>query len=194
MTQSPLSFKAVLMGDSGVGKTSIVTRWVTGVHQKLASPTVGANHHRKRVLVEGRDVDLFIWDTAGQEQFQSLTPLYARDACVAIVTTSVIDTVSFDNIERWVDILSSAADEMPPIVLAVNKIDLLDDATLTQEAIETKYSGKFTGLFFCSAVTNEGIENLFLMAAKAGYRFAMSKRATAESILNQREQSQKKCC
>jgi small GTP-binding protein len=194
MTQGPVSFKVVLLGDSGVGKTSIVTRWVTGVHQKLSNPTFGANHHQKRVFLDGHDVDLFIWDTAGQEQFQSLTPLYVRDACTVVLTTSIIDAVSFDNIERWINILSSTADEMPPIVLAVNKVDLIEEAALTQDAIETKYSAKFAGLFFCSAVTNEGIENLFLMAAKAGYRFAMNKRATGESIINQKNQPQKKCC
>jgi hypothetical protein len=70
----------------------------------------------------------------------------------------------------------------------------MEEAALTPEVIETKYSGKFTGLFFCSAVTNEGIENLFLMAAKAGYRFAMSRRAMAESIFNQRDQGQTQCC
>jgi small GTP-binding protein len=192
--EGSFSFKAVLLGDSGVGKTSIVTRWVTGADPKIGSPTVGANHQRKRVVIEGRDIDLFIWDTAGQEQFQSLTPLYARDACVAVVTTSIVDPFSFENIEHWVDILRSATDEMPPIVLAVNKIDLAEDAFSSRDEIEAKYTGKFAGLFFCSAVSNEGIDILFLMAAKAGYRFATQRQTAPESILTTEAEAQKKCC
>jgi small GTP-binding protein len=88
MSDVPLSLKAVLLGDSGVGKTSMVARLMASSPQQIANPTVGAAHYRKRVVIEDREVDLWIWDTAGQERFRSLTPLYARSAYVAIVTAS----------------------------------------------------------------------------------------------------------
>jgi small GTP-binding protein len=192
----PFSFKAVLLGDSGVGKTSIVTRWTTGVHQKISNPTIGANHQRKRVVIDDRDIDLFIWDTAGQEQFQSLTPLYARSACVAILTASVTDRKSFENVGHWVEILSSATDELPPIVLAANKIDLRESAQITDEEIEAEYRSKFAGLFFVSAVTDEGINNLFAFAAQLGYRFAMTNRGAPASRLDEKngEEGRGGCC
>jgi small GTP-binding protein len=182
----PFCFKAVLLGDSGVGKTSIVTRWTTGVHQRIANPTIGANHQRKRVVVDDREIDLFIWDTAGQEQFHSLTPLYARSACVAILTASITDRASFQNVGHWVEILTSATEELPPIVLAANKIDLRENAQITDEEIEADYRSKFDGLFFVSAVTDEGISNLFSYAAQLGYRFAMASRGTPISQLDEK--------
>jgi small GTP-binding protein len=182
---APFCFKAVLLGDSGVGKTSIVTRWTTGMYQRISNPTVGANHQRKRIVVDDNEVDLFIWDTAGQEQFQSLTPLYARSACVAILTASIVDQDSFDNLAQWTDILGSATDEVPPIVLAVNKCDLRESARMTDEKIETTYATKFAGHFFVSALTGEGIDNLFMFAAQLGYRYALANRGNAESVLNE---------
>jgi small GTP-binding protein len=194
MTQSaPFCFKAVLLGDSGVGKTSIVTRWTTGMYQRIANPTVGANHQRKRVVVDEKEVDLFIWDTAGQEQFQSLTPLYARSACVAILTASIVSQDSFDNLSQWIDVLSSATDELPPIVLAVNKMDLRESARLTEEKIESTYVSKFDGHFFVSALTGEGIDNLFQFAAQLGYRFAIANRNTTETVLNEGGDSRSTC-
>lgn len=166
------SFKAVLLGDSGVGKTSLVTQWITGTYQRNTNPTVGANHQRKRVTIDNREVDIFLWDTAGQEQFQALTPLYARSASVAVLTTSVIDTTSFDSIDRWLELLSTATEDKPPVVLVVNKIDLMDEAEISRESIEEKFTGKFDGIFFVSAATGEEVNNMFMFAAEAGYRFS----------------------
>jgi small GTP-binding protein len=154
------------------------------MYQRIANPTVGANHQRKRVVVDENEVDLFIWDTAGQEQFQSLTPLYARSACVAIMTASIVDQDSFENLTQWIEILSSATEEVPPVVLAINKCDLRENARLTDEKIETTYASKFAGHFFVSALSGEGIDNLFMFAAQVGYRFAMANRNSADNVLN----------
>jgi small GTP-binding protein len=178
-----LCFKTVLLGDSGVGKTSIVARWTTGVYHRIANPTVGASHHRKRVVVDDTEVDLFVWDTAGQEQFQSLTPLYARSACVAILTASMTDQHSLENLAQWSEVLSAAAEAPPPVILAVNKVDLRESAQTTEDAIASKYGRRFAGQFFVSALTGEGVDNLFLYAAQLGYRFALANRAP-ESVLS----------
>jgi small GTP-binding protein len=190
-----LSFKAVLLGDSGVGKTSLVTRWTTGAFSRSANPTVGASHQRKRLTLEGHDVDLFLWDTAGQEQFQALTPLYARSSSVAILTTSLSEPTSFDNIERWISLLQSATDEIPPVILAVNKIDLIDSAFKSIEEIQQEYGKRFAAVFFVSAVTNEEVDNLFMFAALAGYRFAKAAGPeTHRTVLGERDEAQEKCC
>jgi small GTP-binding protein len=181
---SPFCFKTVLLGDSGVGKTSIVTRWTTGVYQRLLHPTVGACHQRKRVVIGDAEVELFIWDTAGQEQFQSLTPLYARSACVAILTASITDARSFENLAQWAEILSSATEEIPPVVLAVNKTDLRESAHISEDEITAKYAPQYAAHFFVSALTGEGIDNLFMHAAQLGYQFALANRGTPDSVLN----------
>jgi small GTP-binding protein len=161
--------------------------------QRIASPTVGANHQRKRIVVDERDVDIFIWDTAGQEQFQSLTPLYARSACVAVITAAINDSLSFHNLDHWIDILSSASDEVPPAVLAVNKVDLRENAVLSDDEIAQRYRSKFADIFFVSAVTNEGIDNLFMYAATVGYRFAQANKPP-ETVLAEGDRRQAGCC
>jgi small GTP-binding protein len=196
LAKQRLSFKVVLLGDSGVGKTSLITRWTTGAFSKGTNPTVGANHQRKRLAIEGREVDLFLWDTAGQEQFQALTPLYARCAAVAILTTSIVETSSFANIDRWVDLLQSAADELPPIVLAVNKIDLRESAQKSTSEIQREYQKRFAGIFFVSAFTDEEVENMFMFAALEGYKFARVSAAEVHRnvLAEKKETNNSECC
>jgi small GTP-binding protein len=187
--------KVVLLGNSAVGKTSIVTRWMTGTYQHLANPTIGANQQRKRVPVDGTEVDLQLWDTAGQEQFESLVPLYARSASAVILTASITDRSSFENLSHWKEMLSPTSGDLPPIVIAANKIDLRASAEITDDEIETEYGGgRFAGLFFVSALTGEGIENLFLFAGQVAYRFAIGNKAPAESAFGARNTDGQRCC
>ena len=168
------SFKTVILGNSGVGKTSLVTRWTTGSYHTSTNPTVGANHQRKRVVLGNEEVDMFLWDTAGQEQFKALTPLYARSSSVAILTVAITDTASFDNIDMWLELLNSSTEEMPPVVMAVNKIDLEDETTISRNKIWEDYHEKFAGIFYVSAMTDEGVDNMFNFVAQKGYEFMKS--------------------
>jgi small GTP-binding protein len=186
MSHDPLAFKAVLLGDSGVGKTSLITRWCHRSYQTDTNLTIGAAHQRKRIVLDAEEIDLFIWDTGGQEQFQSLTPLYARASVVAILVASIAEPQSLQNLDRWISLLGYANSELPPVVLAVNKIDLREFASLTVEQIQQEYSNKFSGLFFVSAATNEEVDNLFMFAAQAGYQFLLANRPqTPQSALNE---------
>jgi small GTP-binding protein len=192
---TPISFKAVLLGDSGVGKTSLITRWTTGSYSQHSHPTIGTHHRRQRISVEGHDVDFFIWDTAGQEQFQSLTPLYARSSAVAILTVSIIESTSLTNIDRWISLLSSANDIIPPIVLAVNKIDLLEKAVKSVDEIQEEFGRRFAGIFFVSAATNEEVNNLFMFAAVVGLHFTQSPTKQSPSVtLIEPGPTSKGCC
>jgi small GTP-binding protein len=165
------SFKTVLLGDSGVGKTSLLTRWTLGRYIKTTVPTVGATHHRKPLVLDDEEVDLFLWDTAGQEQFQALAPLYARWSSAAILVTSIVDPRSFQNIDKWISLLESANDQVPPVILAINKVDLRSEGARSMDELETEFRGRFAAIFFVSAATGEEVENLFKFAALTGYRF-----------------------
>lgn len=161
-------FKAVLLGDSGVGKTALMTRWSTGTFA-TNSPTIGANHIMRKINFRDDSVDMFVWDTAGQEQFQSLTPLYVRSASVAIITAAINDADSFDHIDQWLSLLEASSLPVPPAILAVNKDDL--EPIITRDEIYEKFSSKFTGIFFVSAKKNEMVNELFSDAATKGYEF-----------------------
>jgi small GTP-binding protein len=162
--------KIVLLGNSGVGKTSIVMRWASGTYQVDVHSTVGANHQRKTISLGDSDLDIYVWDTAGQEQFQALTPLYARSAAAAIIVASTDDIASFTAIEDWIELIDSSCENRPPIVLAVNKTDLTH-SVLAQEEIDTQYQPKFSSIFYVSAKTGEFIDGLFLSAGQLGYEF-----------------------
>jgi small GTP-binding protein len=170
-------------------------RWSTGIYQRNHPSTIGANHHRKRFLLSGEEVEVFVWDTAGQEQFHSLTPLYSRSAAVALLVTSVDKDTSFEHIDHWISLLEQSASTLPPIVLAVNKMDLLADSAAKQEEIETKYGTRFSGIFFVSALTNENVNNLFMAAAAAGYAFFKTGNgAQVTETLPEQTQKTSHCC
>ena len=174
------SCKIVLLGNSGVGKTSLVMKWTSGTFHRSIKPTIGANHQRKAVQVNNEEIDLYIWDTAGQEQFQSLTPLYARSAACAVVVAAIDDRESFAALEEWLKLLTASCERVPPAILAVNKQDLADHAVYTQEEIEQNFGSMFVGVFYVSASTGESVDTAFMQAAKSAYDFV--KRAEEEEV------------
>ena len=188
------TLKVVILGNSGVGKTSIVNRWITGIHNKAISPTVGANHQKKTIEIDKKNVDIFIWDTAGQEQFQALTPLYARSASCAIVCASIVDLESFNALGTWKKLVEDSCDITPPMILCVNKTDLANDQTMSNEEIEEKYGKQFNTLFFVSAYSGEGIDELFAQSGKLGLEYSMQNQPTGQVQDLTKKQKKKKCC
>ncbi|KDE08940.1 hypothetical protein MVLG_01032 [Microbotryum lychnidis-dioicae p1A1 Lamole] len=98
-----LEAKVVILGSQGVGKTSLVHRYTTGVFSYSLTSTIGASFLAKRLVVEGCKVRLQIWDTAGQERFRSMAPLYYRGALAAILVYDITNEKSFLDIRLWMD-------------------------------------------------------------------------------------------
>ncbi|EAX90216.1 small GTP-binding protein, putative [Trichomonas vaginalis G3] len=185
-------FKVVLLGNSGTGKTSIINRWVTNQFSPITKSTIGSNHSRKRVEISEGLVDLFVWDTAGQEEFQALMPLYARNSSLAIIVCAINDSVSFDAIPKWIENVSNACDPCPPMILAINKIDLSESAVNTMEEVNNKYGDQFIGIFMVSALSGEGVENLFYSTASEVFK--NGKKLEADTQLKNREANSGGCC
>ncbi|QRV91015.1 Ras-like GTP-binding protein RYL2 [Ceratobasidium sp. AG-Ba] len=102
-TQSSLDAKVVIMGSAGVGKTSLVTRYVEERFAPQTTTTTGAFFHSKKVTVDGTKVRLQIWDTAGQERFRSMAPMYYRGASAAILVYDITNASSFDDVKVWIE-------------------------------------------------------------------------------------------
>jgi len=96
-------YKILIIGDSGVGKTSLVCKLVDDQFQETFISTIGVDFKIKDLLVDGNAVRLYIWDTAGQERFRSLTSYYYRNAHGIMICFDVCDLNSFENTGRWIE-------------------------------------------------------------------------------------------
>ena len=99
------SFKVVIVGDSNVGKTSIMQRYAKDTFRCDIEPTIGPQFMSKLVEIDdaGTTMKLQIWDTAGQEKYRSVTPIYYRDAAAAICVFDVTSKLSLDDAEKWIE-------------------------------------------------------------------------------------------
>jgi small GTP-binding protein len=126
--------KVILVGDSCVGKTCIVTRAAQGTFSLGLKPTVGAGTFTVPVTTkEGAQVTLKVWDTAGQEKYETFVPMYARNAVGAVVVYDITSTPSFDHVPKWMDLIHADTSNCE-IVLVGNKADLAGERTVSIDA------------------------------------------------------------
>ena len=202
--------KIVFLGEAAVGKTSIITQFTENEFTPDQNSTIGACFSMKKVKCdENTNVNLKIWDTAGQERFRALTPIYYRDAQVAILVFSVIERETFkynvyrpetfEKLQVWIDFLHETEDSTPFIILG-NKIDLVDERTVSTDEGERFASSVNATYMECSAKSKEGIEEVFIAAAQiaADNRVEAKTQQTNEVKIpdndNQQKKKKKDCC
>ena len=188
--------KIVLLGDSGVGKTSLVFKWVTGIFDDTIKPTIGTNHQSKKLIINNINVDVFLWDTAGQEKFHSLAPLYVRQSSAIIIVSSTNSIESQNNINNWVQLVNTTCDGCPPIILALNKIDLSENLINQIEKFNNQFNNQFNEIFYVSALTGEGVEQLFIQATHKAlnYILELDSDSPNPSVVNLSSQGHIGCC
>ncbi|CAL4892917.1 unnamed protein product [Urochloa decumbens] len=158
-----ISFKLVLLGDGRVGKTSLVLRYVNNVFSDKQEATVQASYLTKRLVVE---VFLCLQDTAGQEKFHALGPIYYRDADAALLVYDITDSDTFLRVTKWVKELKQMASKDIVMAIAANKSDLVRLKNIdTQDAVSYAESIG-ASLFVTSAKAGTGIDNVFSDIAK----------------------------
>jgi small GTP-binding protein len=118
------TFKIVSLGTSGVGKSSIIQRLVNGTFTQQGTTTCGADFYCYTTEVNGQQVKLQIWDTAGQEKFRAISKAYFRNALGAILVFDITSPISFEELGRWLNDVQLLAVPNAYILLIANKMDL----------------------------------------------------------------------
>ena len=158
---TPLTVKLVLLGDSRVGKSSVVIRFVKNEFDQYKFPTIGATFLTQSVNVGEYLVKFEIWDTAGQEKYRSLAPLYYRGASAALVVYDITNRESFDNAQKWIKEVQDQEGTHVVIGIAGNKVDLSSNRQVqTNEGQD--FANKQGFIFFeTSAKNNTNIIEMF---------------------------------
>jgi small GTP-binding protein len=152
-------FKVITVGDTAVGKTSIIMRFQHDVFLPEHQNSIGGSFITKRMDAASGPVNLNIWDTAGQERYRSLVPMYSRGAAVALIVFDLAVADSFTEVPNWVERVRSAALQGCEVIVVGNKLDLTPAIQLDKVREWTRAHG--TGCMFVSALNGSGIEELF---------------------------------
>lgn len=154
-------FKVVLIGDSGVGKTNILSRYVRDEFSIETKSTVGVEFGSKIVKVNNQTIKVQIWDTAGQERYKSITTAYYKGAKGAFVVYDISKKDSFANVDKWIGELKTHGDAEVYVLLVGNKCDLEEQRQVTTE--EAAKKSEVFDIAFCetSAMQAVNIEKVF---------------------------------
>jgi small GTP-binding protein len=156
-----LTTKLVLIGETAVGKSSLVLRITSNDFVDRTTSTVGAAFVMKFLSINNKNIKLEIWDTAGQERFHCLVPMYYRDAKVALVVYDVTDTTSFYRAKDWIIELEDKGPKNILIVVVGNKIDLNKNKNNILANLVKEYIKEKQFLYAeVSAKTGEGVNEL----------------------------------
>jgi len=159
--------KVCLLGDTGVGKSSLVLRFVSNRFDHKCSATIGASFMSKSIDVGGETIKFQIWDTAGQERYKALAPMYYRGAAAAIVVYDITSESTFNCMKNWVKELSQFGPKDIKIAVAGNKCDLEDAREVSKDA-GREYADHIDAIFIeTSALTAQNVEEIFTKIGKA---------------------------
>lgn len=159
-------FKCIVIGDSGVGKSCILIRFTKHLFDSSKEATVGVEFVNQIIDVDGQQVKLQMWDTAGQEMFKSITRSYYRAVAGALVVYDITNQKSFDNVKGWIEEARSNANPHLSIILCGNKADMSSKRVVSAD--KGKDLADLYGIKFleASALSGENVENLFLEMAR----------------------------
>lgn len=192
--------KVILVGDSGVGKTSIIDSYLKRFPEKI-KPTIGASFAKKLEIIDNYQISFDIWDTAGQERFRAINNIFYKEAYVCIMVYDITNLETFENIKSfWYNCVKESSSGEIIFGVVGNKIDLYEEEKVNEEKVK-KYCESIDAIFhLTSAKENTYIDELF---SKLGqkfiksnlFNFLLSKNIeTKNTKLELKNKKQKNCC
>lgn len=155
-------FKLIFLGDQGVGKSSILNRYAQDKFDEEYQATVGLDFHSKNEVIGGNNIRLLLYDTAGQEKFKSLIPMYIRDANVIIIVYDISKKLTFDHTSIWFDETSDLKRADAIFCLVGNKSDLESSREVSLEEGQKLAEEKDFIFSEVSAKTGDHIQEFFI--------------------------------
>lgn len=194
-------FKVILLGASGVGKTSIIKRYIDDTFEEsLQKPSLGFDFLSKEIVREKKKVRLEIWDTAGQERFQAMAKMYYKDAHGVILDYDITDLESFDRMKEWLEEVEQNEKVLAKKIIVGTKSDIPEKRKISMFEAKKFATEKKLDWLECSSKTGEGINILFdtlidkLLVAydtEPGFR-RLSLRSTVIDVDNSKDKKQNK--
>jgi len=168
-------FKVVLIGDSGVGKSNLLSRFTRNEFNLESKSTIGVEFATRSIQVDGKTIKAQIWDTAGQERYRAITSAYYRGAVGALLVYDIAKHVTYENVERWLKELRDHADQNIVIMLVGNKSDLRHLRAVPTD--EAKAYAEKNGLSFIetSALDSTNVEAAFTNILTEIYKMVSAK-------------------
>ena len=208
------SIKVVLLGESGVGKTSIISQFTKGLFNQDIMSTNGATFStkKKEFKEQNKILSFEIWDTAGQEKYRSLAKMFFKDAAVTLLVYDITNKDSFIEIkDYWMDLVKENGPEQVIMYIVGNKCDLSEKEAVSEEEVRKYAQSQSISLWFTSAKDSTGIDELF---EEIGKKYLSPEFTNSEEIIqrkirknevnkinkeeelknNNKKQNKKKCC
>ncbi|CAL9752008.1 unnamed protein product [Musa acuminata subsp. burmannicoides] len=168
-------FKVVLIGDSGVGKSNLLSRFTRDEFSLESKSTIGVEFATRSIRVEDKVIKAQIWDTAGQERYRAITSAYYRGAVGALVVYDITRHVTFENIERWLKELRDHTDTNIAIMLVGNKADLRHLRAVSIDDAKDFSERENTFFMETSALESTNVEDAFTEVLTQIYRVVSRK-------------------
>ncbi|XP_015875837.1 ras-related protein RABA2a [Ziziphus jujuba] len=173
-------FKVVLIGDSGVGKSNLLSRFTRNEFCLESKSTIGVEFATRTLQVEGRTVKAQIWDTAGQERYRAITSAYYRGALGALLVYDVTKPTTFENVSRWLKELRDHADSNIVIMLIGNKTDLKHLRAVATEDAQSYAEKEGLSFIETSALEATNVEKAFQTILGEIYRIISKKSISSD--------------
>ena len=154
-------FKVVLIGESSVGKTNILSKYLNNEFNPNSKATVGVEFGTINQTIDNNIVKIQIWDTAGQERYRSITSAYYKGAKGSLIVYDITRRSSFDSIDKWITDLKSNCDEKISVILIGNKTDLEEQREVTKEEGQQKAELYKLAFMETSALNGNNIAEAF---------------------------------
>ena len=197
-----LLFKLILIGDSCVGKSNILLKYLKNEFDPNSRATVGVEFGTKNILINNKKIKIQIWDTAGEERYRSITSAYYKGAKGAFIVYDITRKSTFDNIDKWISDLKLNGDQNICIVILGNKSDLDDKREISKEEGIKKSEMYKTAFLETSALSGDNIGKAFdeiieqIVQSNKNFFHGDNKKVIDKGVnLNEKNNSDnKKCC